>query len=196
MTTRSHARPDSPAPTSEPVHEAHPPHRGTRVLAVTRLLMAGIFLWAFVDKTFGLGYATPSGKGWIDGGSPTRGFLSGLDHGPFADTMRSWAGNAFADWLFMVGLLGIGLALLLGIGLRVAAVSGTVVLGLMWIAEWPLARFTDSGAPTHSTNPLIDYHVVEAAVLIVLAVVAAGDRWGLGRWWADLTPVRRNPWLR
>ena len=30
------------------------------------------FLWAFLDKAFGLGYATPSGNAWINGGSPTR----------------------------------------------------------------------------------------------------------------------------
>src|ERR1044072_1320309 len=44
--------------------------------ASLRLLTGFAFLWAFLDKTFGLGYATPSGKGWIDGGSPTKGFLS------------------------------------------------------------------------------------------------------------------------
>ena len=34
-----------------------------------------IFLWAFLDKSFGLGYATPSDNAWIHGGSPTTGFL-------------------------------------------------------------------------------------------------------------------------
>jgi CPA2 family monovalent cation:H+ antiporter-2 len=38
--------------------------------------MGFVFLWAFLDKTFGFGYATASGKGWIDGGSPTEGFLA------------------------------------------------------------------------------------------------------------------------
>src|SRR5689334_12004100 len=44
-------------------------------LASLRLLTGFVFLWAFLDKTFGLGYATASGKGWLDGGSPTKGFL-------------------------------------------------------------------------------------------------------------------------
>ncbi len=43
------------------------------------------------------------------------------------------------DWLFMLGLLGVGLALLLGIGLRVAAVSGTVLFAMLWLSQWPSA---------------------------------------------------------
>jgi thiosulfate dehydrogenase [quinone] large subunit len=66
----------------------------------------------------------------------------------------------------------------------------------MWAAEWPLDRFTDGGEPTMSTNPIIDYHVVYALVLIVLAVVAAGDTWGFGRRWAQIGFVRDNRWLR
>ena len=38
-------------------------------------------LWAFLDKTFGLHYSTPSSKAWIHGGSPTKGFLTSIDVG-------------------------------------------------------------------------------------------------------------------
>lgn len=44
--------------------------------------------------------------------------------------------------------------------------TGPVFL-LMWAAEWPLDRFTD-----------------------------AGNTWGLGRTWANLYFVEKNPWLR
>jgi thiosulfate dehydrogenase [quinone] large subunit len=116
--------------------------------------------------------------------------------GPMQDTLRSWAGAGWADWLFMLGLLGIGLALLFGVGMRLAATAGTILLAFMWIAEWPLARHTASGAATSSTNPLIDYHLVYIAVIIVLALVAAGETWGFGKLWAKLGFVQRNPWLR
>lgn len=167
-----------------------------RVLAVLRIATGLLFAWAFVDKTFGLGYATPSANAWINGGSPTNGFLGHLDHGPLASMFQSWAGDAWADWLFMLGLAGIGFALLFGVGLRIAAVSGTIMMLLMWAAEWPLARFTDTGEPTMSTNPIIDYHIIYALVLIALAVTAAGNTWGFGRRWAALDVVRRNAWLR
>ncbi|GAA2271954.1 DoxX family membrane protein [Streptomyces atrovirens] len=165
------------------------------VFAGLRLLTGFVFLWAFLDKTFGFGYATPSGKGWIDGGSPTRGFLSGVAVGPMESTFHDWAGAAWADWLFMLGLLGIGLALLAGIGLRLAAVAGTLMMAFMWIAEWPPAKHLSDGSPSMSTNPFADYHLIYAVVLIALAAAGAGATWGLGRAWARLPFVSRNRWL-
>src|SRR6266516_8160364 len=119
-----------------------------KLFAVLRVALGFVFLWAFLDKTFGLGYATPSAKAWIHGGSPTMGFLKGVEVGPFQGGVPSWAGTGWANWLFMLGLLGIGLALILGVALRAAAVSGTLLLVLMWAAEWPLARHTAAGAPS------------------------------------------------
>jgi thiosulfate dehydrogenase [quinone] large subunit len=165
------------------------------VAAVLRIVLGLTFAWAFLDKAFGWGYATPSERAWINGGSPTKGFLGSIDHGPFAAMFRGWAGAGWADWLFMLGLAGVGFALLLGIGLRVAAVSGTLLMLMMWAAEWPLDQFTDKGEPTMSTNPLIDYHIIYALVLVTVAVLA-GNTWGLGRTWANLDIVRKNPWLR
>lgn len=165
-------------------------------LASLRLLTGFVFLWAFLDKAFGLGYATSSGKGWIDGGSPTKGFLSGVAAGPMASTFHSWAGDTWADWLFMAGLLGIGLALIGGIALRLAAFAGVAMMALMWIAEWPPARHLSDGSPSMSTNPFVDYHVVYAVVLIALAVTSAGDTLGVGKLWAKLPMVRRSRLLR
>ncbi|MEV5901704.1 DoxX family membrane protein [Streptomyces sp. NPDC052127] len=165
-------------------------------LASLRLLTGFVFLWAFLDKTFGLGYATPSGKGWIDGGSPTKGFLGSVAVGPMESTFHSWAGDPWANWLFMLGLLGIGLALVLGVALRFAAVAGTAMMTLMWVAEWPPARHLSDGSPSMSTNPFADYHVLYAVALIVLAATAAGDTLGAGRLWARLPIVRDHGWLR
>jgi thiosulfate dehydrogenase [quinone] large subunit len=166
-----------------------------RFLAVFRVVLGFAFLWAFLDKTFGFGYATPAARAWINGGSPTKGFLSGVAVGPFESTFHAWAGAAWVDWLFMAGLLGIGIALILGIGLRIAAVSGTLMMLLMWAAEWPPAKFTSAGEPSMSTNPIVDYHIVYALVLIALALTYAGNTWGLGRLWARLPFVQRNRWL-
>ncbi|WP_179167462.1 hypothetical protein [Streptomyces sp. 13-12-16] len=47
-----------------------------------------------------------------------------------------------------------------------------------------------------STNPFVDYHLVYAVVLIALAVVSAGDAFGLGRLWARIPLVRDHGWLR
>jgi thiosulfate dehydrogenase [quinone] large subunit len=152
--------------------------------AIARVSLGFTFLWAFFDKLFGLGYSTLSEKAWINGGSPTTGFLKGVQ-GPFADTFHSMAGSAWADWLFMAGLLGVGVALTLGIGMRVAAVSGGLLLVFMWAASLPI-----------KTNPFLDDHLVYAVVLGALALMHAGDTAGLGKLWSKIPIVKRLPVLR
>lgn len=164
--------------------------------ASLRLFTGFVFLWAFLDKTFGLGYATPSGRGWIDGGSPTKGFLGSVAVGPMESTFHSWAGDPWANWLFMTGLLGIGLALIAGVALRIAAIAGTAMMALMWVAEWPPAKHLPDGSASMSTNPFVDYHVIYVVALIVVAAAAAGDTLGAGRLWARLPVVRDHSWLR
>lgn len=167
-----------------------------KALAVTRVVIGFVFLWAFLDKTFGWHYATVGQKAWINGGSPTKGFLGSVDVGPFQSTFHNMAGTAWADWLFMLGLAGIGLAMILGVALRVTAVAGTVMMLLMWAAEWPLAQHTASGAATMSPNPIVDYHIIYAVAIIALALAQAGTTWGLANVWAKLPIVKNAPWLR
>ncbi|HRJ06620.1 MAG TPA: hypothetical protein PK096_02985 [Candidatus Saccharibacteria bacterium] len=153
-------------------------------LAATRILLGFVFLWAFLDKAFGLGVATKASNAWLAGGSPTSGFLQmGVNpESPFAEFFHSLAGSSVVDYLFMLGLLGIGVALLLGVGLRIAAVTGTVLLLMMWAASLPLEN-----------NPLVDDHVVYAAVLWV---IAAGRReLSLAPWWTNQETVKKNKWL-
>lgn len=154
------------------------------VWAVVRLMMGWTFLWPFLDKTFGFGHETPSAGAWIHGGSPTSGFLKG-SVGPFSGIYHSMSGSMIADWGFMIGLLLIGVALLSGIGVRVAAIGGAVLLVLMWSASLPPAN-----------NPFMDEHLVYAVVLIGLALVSAGNTLGFGRWWAKIGLGRDHAWLR
>ena len=162
---------------------------GRRSLAVLRLATGFIFLWAFIDKTFGLGYSTATAAAWIHGGAPSQGFLkSPAVVGPLKGAFAAIA-NPTTDVLFMLAMLAIGAAVMLGIGLRVSAIAGSIVLLFMYLAEWP---FT---ANVGSTNPLVDYHVVYALALIVIAAVSAGDTWGIGKAWKSLPLVQKNRWL-
>ena len=154
------------------------------VLAGIRLALGWIFLWAFLDKLFGLGHSTVAAKSWLNGGSPTAGFLGKAATGPFTGFYHSIAGSVIADALFMVALLGIGVALLLGIGMRIAAGAGALLTVLMWTAVLPPA-----------SNPFMDDHLIYAAVLVVLALLGAGTTLGLGRWWTATPLVRHNTWL-
>lgn len=104
--------------------------------AVTRLGMAWTFLWPFMDKMFGLGHQTTSAQAWINGGNPTKGFLSG-SVGAFSSFYQSIAGAGIVNWLFMIGLLAPAISLSFGIAMRFAAAAGSIMLVLMWSASLP-----------------------------------------------------------
>ncbi|WP_043500471.1 hypothetical protein [Georgenia sp. SUBG003] len=154
-----------------------------KALAAGRIVIGWTFLWAFLDKLLGLGYMTPAERAWINGGTPAQGFINGIES-PFAGFFQLFA-NPFGDVLFMAGLLGIGVAMITGAGLKIAAVTGSLLMLFMYLAELPLA--------IGGTNPITDSHWIEAAVLIISATTLAGDTWGLGKWWAGKVG---NSWLR
>jgi thiosulfate dehydrogenase [quinone] large subunit len=194
MSIRHPLRPSVDHPELAAVPGAMLSATAAKALAVLRVVTGFVFLWAFLDKTFGLNYSTSSAKAWIHGGSPTKGFLGSVEVGPFQSAFHSMAGTWWADWLFMLGMLGIGVALIAGVAMRIAAAAGVLLLAMMWFAEFPLAQHTSAGAATGSSNPLVDYHIVYAVVLIVLAASYAGSTWGLGRAWARLPFVHEHRW--
>lgn len=153
-------------------------------LVVLRLALAWEFLWAFLDKTFGLGHETAHGDAWIRGGSPTKGFLAFGASGPFKDFYHSIAGDGWADWLFMLALAGLAVALFLGIGMRVAAVAGVALMIMMWSVVLP-----------PENNIFMDYHLIYAIGLIAVVLARTERTFGLGRWWQSTALVQRLPWL-
>ncbi|GAA1870885.1 DoxX family membrane protein [Paeniglutamicibacter psychrophenolicus] len=160
-TSNLHAHP-APAATRLPVAPA-------KALAILRILLGAVFLWAFLDKTFGLGFSTKPERAWLAGGSPTTGYLGNLE-GALAPGFSALAGQGWVDAAFMFGMLAVGAALVLGVALRAAAIGGTMMMGLMWLSSLPLAN-----------NPVIDDHIIYIAALWVLPATGAGRTWGLGR---------------
>jgi thiosulfate dehydrogenase [quinone] large subunit len=172
-----------------PAHDAGTTMLQRRTLAVLRLATGFIFLWAFLDKTFGLGFSTPAERAWLNGGTPAQGFLNSPGvTGPLQPFFVGIA-NPLVDALFMLGMIAVGLAVMLGVGLRISAAAGSLIMIFMYLAEWP---FTAGAA---STNPLVDYHIIYALALIVVAVFSAGDTWGFGQTWKALPIVRKYSWL-
>ena len=191
-------RPPAPARVAPPQSTTSVPSRPRWALiglVGLRLALGFEFLWAFLDKTFGLGYSTASKDAWIHGGSPTKGFLSGANVGPFQAIFRSLAGVPGMDWLFMIGLLGIGVALILGVAVRPAAFSGVLMLALMWAAVWVPAKMA-GGQPSGSTNPIVDDHIIGIFGLITVGALATWGAGYLGRKYGSLRIVQAQPWLR
>ncbi|MEK7524272.1 MAG: hypothetical protein AAB588_04565 [Patescibacteria group bacterium] len=154
------------------------------VCAALRLSIGFILLWAFLDKTFGLGFATTTEKSWLSGISPTEGFLKMATHGPLKNFYQSLAGSPVVDWLYMAGLLLIGLALILGIGMKIAGYSGALLMFLMW-----------SALLLPKNNPILDEHIVYLFVFLSLDSVKAGRYFGLGKWWSNTGLVKKYPFL-
>lgn len=165
-------------------------------LALARISLGAVFLWAFFDKLLGLGFATcrdvktdvvsnMCSQAWLSGGSPTAGFLNHATKGPFADFYQSLAGHSVIDWIFMLGLLMIGVALVLGIGVRLAAMFGSLMLLMMWSAAlWP------------ANNPVLDEHIIYIFVLFAIMGLNDKQQLGLGKWWASQPVVQKYPALK
>src|SRR5215210_886397 len=133
MTTARTSRPailtSDDAFLAEPIVEETPRHRAYRfTLAATRLSLGWVFLWAFLDKLFALGFGTGRNAetgvvdrfgdaAWIHGGSPTEGFLNFGAHGPLNGLDNVVAGAPWADWMFIMRIAVIAIALMFGIGM-------------------------------------------------------------------------------
>ena len=195
-----------------PVERLEPVHtRGLQaVMGILRLLLGWTFLWAFLDKAFGLGFSTGrdpvtgaitffgEGQAWFNGGSPTEGvFAYALHAGPFQGlyeglgnvTMTAQgpaaAPPAWIDAVYMISMLLIGIGLMTGVMTRIAAVGGIAWMAIFYTATaiWP------------EHNPGVDEHVVEAVVLVALILANAGRYLGFGRAWQRLGFVRGRAWL-
>lgn len=164
--------------------------RSLYALALLRIGLGYIFLWAFIDKLFGLGFATCKGlkvgcsQAWLDGGSPTKGFLGHATSGPMASFYHHLSGHVWVDWLFMLGLAFVGIGLFLGTWIRAAAVAGIAMLLLMWSALlWP------------TNSPGVDEHIIYIIGMLVLLSVPATS-WSLNSWWRSTIIAKRVKILR
>ncbi|MEM7274862.1 MAG: hypothetical protein AAF547_17395 [Actinomycetota bacterium] len=153
-----------------------------------RVLLGWSFLWAFLDKFFGLGFATCRATdspaidvgcdaAMISGGSPTYGYLNFATEGSHTGFLFDWMAPSAPDainladvWFMAVLLLG-GLALMLGVAVRTAAVGGAILMAFMFLAGdvWP------------ENNPVNSSHVIEMVVFLGIATVGAGP-FAIQRW--------------
>ena len=180
----------APTPTTTPTPTRS--RLGWALLSWTRIALGFYFLWAFLDKLFGLGFGVcrqeddsievMCERAWLSGGHVTEGYLASAT-GPMAEFYQSLGEQRWTDWIFMIGLAGIGLALMLGIGTKVAALTAPIMLLMMYTSHlWP------------TTNPFLDDHIIMALTIPAVALVELERQSiGLGSWWRRL--VGERSWL-
>jgi len=130
--------------------------------------------------SYGWHFSYNAHLGWITSGfahSPTGPFI-GSTHGPLAFIVQDLP-TGLDDFGWMFALAGLGVALTLGIGMRIAGWGGFALNILIWFSLFP-----------PNGNPLIDgEHTAFAFSLLLLMFLHAGNRFGLGRWWETHTPA-------
>lgn len=181
---------------------------GWTFLSLARIGIGFVFLWAFIDKLFGLGFATcrdaetkavnvMCDSAWLAGGHPTEGYLKsaagefgGDPAGVYGEMFKGWGdanigGFRFLDWAFMLGLLLVGGALMLGIGTKLAALGAVGLLGLMYIAHFD-----------NTNNPVIDDHIVYSLASVgIVWVELQRQAVGFGKLWRKVPLVEKHAWL-
>ncbi len=140
-----------------------------------RMAIGWVFLWAGAIKLYN---EITTGK------SATAGYLQFATYGPFAGFFQAMAGNPVVNALLVWGLLLVGIALILGAATRFAAISGIIMMMLMYFSALPPAN-----------NPFMDDHIIYAMLLGYLAVAGSGRFLGVDALVEKFRVVKAFPWV-
>lgn len=92
--------------------------------------------------------------------------------------------NFINEW----GLTLLGISLILGIGVRLSASLGVILMLLYYL---PASNF-----PFVEHGFLVDEHIIYASIFAFFASIRAGRYYGLEKWCSNLPLCSRNPKLR
>jgi thiosulfate dehydrogenase [quinone] large subunit len=158
----------------------------TYMLLFLRFFLASSFLFAAFDKLVGLGYPNPWMHGYVFGGDPVGDFLR-------FGTGR-WFGSIFVPLADFSGVLNVviigamlllGTSMLLGIGTRLSAVLGSLMLFMLFLATVPGQDMF-----------VFDYRIAYIVLLPLLCLLGVYDEYSLKERWEATPLVRRFPLLR
>ena len=147
-------------------------------VAIGRVVIGTIFLWAGLEKFIGgggawtakgfLAYGTNGTLGWP---FVTGEIAEGTIFNPTHDLWVSLAANdgamSLINFFVQFGQIAIGAALILGLATRFAAAMGTLMMLFFFVAAWDFAF------------GIVNQHLTYAVVTFGLAIVGAGNFNGL-----------------
>lgn len=154
-----------------------------------RLVMAWVFLQAGLEKLLDGGISDPlawSSTGFLENAVAEANPLHGLFQW-FAEY------GSLVDPLVIFGQILIGLALLLGIFFRFAAMMGAIQMFFFWTAAWNDGVL--AGLPVEN-GYVIDSSFVYLLLLFGLGAWGAGRLLGIDATLEQSDIVKNNPWLR
>ena len=147
-------------------------------VALLRVVVGIVFLWAGLEKAIGVGLGTWSAGGFLEFGTcGTLGwpFVTEVAEGQcFNPTQGFWvalAGNEAAltliDWLVPLGQIGIGVSLILGLLTRFGAAMGTLMMLFFFVAAWDFQY------------GIANQHLTYALICATIAGLGAGKYYGI-----------------
>ncbi len=158
-------------------------------VAVLRVVVGIIFLWAGLEKLLGpepfdasgfLQFGTAGSLGWPFVTEPVEGAI----YNPTHDFWVGLAGNETAMSIVNVlvpwGQLGIGIGLILGLLTRFSSAMGTLMMLFFFFAAWDF-QFG-----------IVNQHLTYAVVTAFLGYIGSGNFYGLDRSIAESA----SPWVR
>jgi len=159
------------------------------LLGLLRFFFGFEFLWAFLDKFFGLGIGTAPENSFLAGAPLTEGYLSFVTNpnSPFAfvfngpDALLVQLGF-FVDLAYLGMLLVGGVTLISGIGVRIGGLSTFIFFFSVWLATFPPAN-----------NPFIEAHFLQMWILLFFVISNSGYWLGFGERWHNFLESRVDP---
>lgn len=129
-------------------------------VSLLRIAIGSLFLYAGIAKLIDPEWTS---AGYLAGAQTWARFYGWLalpQNIVWVDTLNEW------------GLFLVGVTLILGIGTRIAAAIGMLIMALYYV---PSLNFPYAGEHAY----IIDEHIIYIAVFIVLIVCKAGMHWGI-----------------
>jgi thiosulfate dehydrogenase [quinone] large subunit len=147
-------------------------------VAIVRVVVGVIFLWAGAEKLLGpepfdasgfLQFATGGTLGWPFVATPVEGAI----YNPTHDLWVGLAGNQGAMGLVNIlvpwGQVGIGIGLILGLLTRFSAAMGTLMMLFFFLAAWEFE------------HGIVNQHLTYAVVTFFIGYIGAGNYFGFDR---------------
>lgn len=150
-------------------------------IVLLRVLIGWHFLYEGIAK---LGLPSWSASGFL---TQSRGPFAAYFHGLAGDPAMLEKVNLMTMW----GLVAIGLGLIVGCLTRTAAVSGILIILLIYLCNPPFVGYFYS-IPTEGSYLVVNKNLVEAAGLLVIAMTNTGVVAGLDRFIHVLFRGRRT----
>ena len=158
-------------------------------VAIVRVVVGIIFLWAGLEKVFGpepfdaagfLQFGTTGSLGWPFVTEPVEGAIYNPTHDFWVGLSENETAMAIVNVIVPWGQIGIGIGLILGLLTRFSALMGTLMMLGFFLAAWDFQY------------GIVNQHLTYAVVTAFLGYLGAGNFYGLDRSVGESA----SPWVR